>query len=87
MGGNVSYTQMASLLSQGAEIKHTKLSESFTYQHYLDHHKDNLMIPLFHVEEKGKIQFCDDQTSSNRLQPALWWRLFNRSRLNSANDV
>ncbi|GAB7227922.1 sodium:proton antiporter [Vibrio rotiferianus] len=60
MGGNVSYTQMASLLSQGAEIKHTKLSESFTYQDYLDHHKDNLVIPLFHVEEKGKIQFCDD---------------------------
>lgn len=60
MGGNVSYTQMASLLSQGAEIKHTKLSESFTYQDYLEHHKDNLMIPLFHVEEKGKIQFCDD---------------------------
>lgn len=60
MGGNVSYTQMASLLSQGAEIKHTKLSGSFTYQDYLEHHKDNLVIPLFHVEEKGKIQFCDD---------------------------
>lgn len=59
-GGNVSYAQMASLLSQGAEIKHTKLSESFTYQDYLEHHKDNLVIPLFHVEEKGRIQFCDD---------------------------
>ncbi|HHC7212192.1 TPA: cation:proton antiporter [Vibrio parahaemolyticus] len=60
MGGNVSYTQLASLLSRGAEIKHTKLSENFTYQDYLKHHKTNLVIPLFNVEDKGKIQFCDD---------------------------
>ncbi|EGQ7912388.1 TPA: cation:proton antiporter [Vibrio parahaemolyticus] len=60
MGGNVSYTQLASLLSRGAEIKHTKLSENFTYQDYLEHHKTNLVIPLFNVEDKGKIQFCDD---------------------------
>ncbi|EHQ9266925.1 sodium:proton antiporter [Vibrio parahaemolyticus] len=60
MGGNVSYTQLASLLSLGAEIKHTKLSENFTYQDYLEHHKTNLVIPLFNVEDKGKIQFCDD---------------------------
>ncbi|EHR7857578.1 sodium:proton antiporter [Vibrio parahaemolyticus] len=60
MGGNVSYTQLASLLSRDAEIKHTKLSENFTYQDYLEHHKTNLVIPLFNVEDKGKIQFCDD---------------------------
>ncbi|EIE1194741.1 sodium:proton antiporter [Vibrio parahaemolyticus] len=60
MGGNVSYTQLASRLSRGAEIKHTKLSENFTYQDYLEHHKTNLVIPLFNVEDKGKIQFCDD---------------------------
>ncbi|ELJ8819096.1 sodium:proton antiporter [Vibrio parahaemolyticus] len=60
MGGNVSYAQLASLLSRGAEIKHTKLSENFTYQDYLEHHKTNLVIPLFNVEDKGKIQFCDD---------------------------
>ncbi len=60
MGGNVSYTQLASLLSRGAEIKHTKLSENFIYQDYLEHHKTNLVIPLFNVEDKGKIQFCDD---------------------------
>ena len=60
MGGKVSYAQMASLLSQGAEIKHTKLSESFTCQDYLEHHKHSLVVPLFHAEEKGRIQFCDD---------------------------
>ncbi|MBR9876303.1 cation:proton antiporter [Vibrio sp. J1-1] len=60
MGGNVSYSQLASLLSRGAEIKHTKLSGSFTYQDYMAHHNSNLIIPLFHVEEKGKIYFCDD---------------------------
>lgn len=60
MGGNVSYSQLASLLSRGAEIKHTKLSDSFTYQDYLAHHNSNLLTPLFYVEEKGKIHFCDD---------------------------
>ncbi|EPI2166009.1 cation:proton antiporter [Vibrio alginolyticus] len=60
MGGNVSYTQLASMLSRGAEVKHTKLSNNFTYQDYLAHHKGSSVVPLFHVEEKGKIQFCDD---------------------------
>ncbi len=60
MGGSVSYSQLASLFSRGAEIKHTKLSENFTYQDYLAHHKSSLVIPLFYVEEKGKIYFCDD---------------------------
>ncbi|CAM2981366.1 cation:proton antiporter [Vibrio mytili] len=60
MAGTVSYSQLASLFSRGAEMKHTKLSDNFTYQDYLQHHKSNLVIPMFHVEEKGKIQFCDD---------------------------
>ncbi|ELC9554335.1 sodium:proton antiporter [Vibrio alginolyticus] len=60
MGGNVSYTQLASMLSRGADVKHTKLSDNFTYQDYLAHHKGSSVVPLFHVEEKGKIQFCDD---------------------------
>ncbi|ENK3143775.1 sodium:proton antiporter [Vibrio alginolyticus] len=60
MGGNVSYTQLASMLSRGAEVKHTKLSDNFTYQDYLAHHKGSSVVSLFHVEEKGKIQFCDD---------------------------
>ncbi len=59
LGGNVSYSQLASLFSRGAEIKHTKLSDNFTYQDYQAHHKSNLVIPLFYVEEKGKIYFCD----------------------------
>lgn len=60
LGGNVSYSQLASLFSRGAEIKHTRLSDSFTYQDYQVHHKNNLVIPLFYVEEKGRIYFCDE---------------------------
>ncbi|MCA0934438.1 cation:proton antiporter [Vibrio alginolyticus] len=60
LGGNVSYSQLASLFSRGAEIKHTRLSDSFTYQDYQVHHKNNLVIPLFFVEEKGRIYFCDE---------------------------
>ncbi len=57
LGEEVSYNQLASLISKGAEIKHTKLSDSFTYQDYLEHHKQNFVIPLFSVDEKGSIGF------------------------------
>ncbi len=60
LGGNVSYSQLASLFSRGAEVKHTRLSDNFTYQDYQAHHSSNLVIPLFYVEEKGKIYFCDE---------------------------
>ena len=60
MGGNVSYSQLASLLSQGAEIRHTKLSDSFSYADYLEFHKHNFVQPLFYVADNDQIHFCDD---------------------------
>ncbi|AEH33947.1 sodium:proton antiporter [Vibrio anguillarum] len=54
--GEVSYKKLASLINQGAEIKHTKLSESFTYQDYLQQNKEHFVLPLFMVNVKGRIQ-------------------------------
>lgn len=60
LGGDVSYKKLASLINQGAEIKHTKLSEEFTYAHYLQEHKDRYVLPLFLVNVKGRIKMCYD---------------------------
>ncbi|MDE1328765.1 cation:proton antiporter [Vibrio aestuarianus] len=54
--GEVSYKKLASLINQGAEVKHTKLSGNFTYQDYLQRHKESFVLPLFVVNLKGRIQ-------------------------------
>ncbi|KII76427.1 cation:proton antiporter [Vibrio renipiscarius] len=61
MGGHVSYSQLASLfISQGAEIRHTTLSDSFNYADYMAFHRNNYTHPLFFVDENDQITFCDD---------------------------
>lgn len=65
LGGEVSYKKLASLLNQGGEIKHTKLSDSFSYQDYLSHHKESFVLPLFSVGEKDRITICS--------KPAEFW--------------
>ncbi|CAH8203732.1 cation:proton antiporter [Vibrio aestuarianus] len=58
--GEVSYKKLASLINQGAEVKHTKLSGNFTYQDYLQRHKESFVLPLFVVNLKGRIQMYHD---------------------------
>ena len=58
--GYVSYKKLASLINQGAEVKHTKLSGNFTYQDYLQRHKESFVLPLFVVNLKGRIQMYHD---------------------------
>ncbi|MBF8999196.1 MULTISPECIES: cation:proton antiporter [Vibrio] len=60
LGGDVSYKKLASLVNQGAEIKHTRISDEFTYQDYLQKHKDRYFLPLFLVNGKGRIKMCYD---------------------------
>lgn len=60
LGGEVSYKKLASLLNQGGEIKHTKLSENFTFDDYLQQHKESYVLPLFVVDHRGRIQMCAD---------------------------
>ncbi|CAH8223615.1 Sodium:proton antiporter [Vibrio aestuarianus] len=58
--GEVSYKKLVSLINQGAEVKHTKLSGNFTYQDYLQRHKESFVLPLFVVNLKGRIQMYHD---------------------------
>ncbi|MDR9831133.1 sodium:proton antiporter [Vibrio sp. FNV 38] len=58
--GKVSYKKLASLINQGAEVKHTKLSDSFSYQDYQALHRKNVVLPLFIVNSKNRIQMVEN---------------------------
>lgn len=60
LGGEISYKKLASLMGQGAEIKHTKLTDEFTYSDYQEKHKDSYLLPLFSVDSKGRVNICSD---------------------------
>ncbi|OBT07921.1 sodium:proton antiporter [Vibrio sp. UCD-FRSSP16_10] len=60
--GKQSFKKLASLTNQGAEIKHTKLSENFTYQHYLTQYKDTLIQTLFIVSTTNRIHMVGDSS-------------------------
>ncbi|MBJ6934517.1 sodium:proton antiporter, partial [Vibrio cholerae] len=51
------------LVGQGAEVKHTKLSENFTYLDYQQIHKESFVLPLFLVDSRGRVQMCQDVAS------------------------
>lgn len=61
-GGKHSFKKLASLINQGAEIKHTKLSENFTYQDYLKQYADTLIQPVFVVTAQERIHLVGDST-------------------------
>jgi len=60
LGGEITYKKLASLINQGAEVKHTKLSESFSYEDYLLKHKGSYILPLFVVDSRARVQMCSD---------------------------
>ncbi|GAM77961.1 nhaP-type Na+/H+ and K+/H+ antiporters [Vibrio ishigakensis] len=50
------------MINQGAEIKHTKLSENFTYEDYLKQYADTLIQPVFVVTAQERIHLVGDST-------------------------
>lgn len=56
LGGTVSYKKLASMIGQGAEMKHTKISDNFTFEDYKAQYKDATVVPLFVVNVKNRIQ-------------------------------
>lgn len=61
--GKHSFKKLASLINQGAEIKHTTLSDAFTYKDYLNQYKDALLQPLFVVTVLKRIHMVSDNAS------------------------
>ncbi|MEZ8966673.1 cation:proton antiporter [Vibrio breoganii] len=60
--GQHSFKKLASLINQGAEVKHTKLSDSFTYQDYLKQYSESLIQPLFVVTAQQRVHMVGDES-------------------------
>ena len=69
-GKELTFQKFASLLSQGAEIRATKLSEEYTFEVFQQQNKN--AIPLFAINAKGRLQiFVEDGT----FEPGAGWTL------------
>ncbi|MEH6638257.1 MAG: sodium:proton antiporter [Porticoccaceae bacterium] len=59
-GSDVTIQKLASLLGQGAEIKSTRLSDSFTMESYREHYGNDAM-PLFGINPEGRLRPFTDE--------------------------
>lgn len=72
-GEDVTYSKLASLLSQGAEIRSTKLSEEFDFDDFLIE-KGSEVLPLFAINPKGRLSVFVTQ---KELHPEAGWTLIS----------
>jgi Sodium/hydrogen exchanger family/TrkA-N domain len=77
----ITYSKLASLISQGAKPKQTNISESFTYQDYQEQY-GNRATPLFAFNAKRQLRFF---TSEEELVLDAGWTL--TSLIQEAVDV
>lgn len=68
-GANITFSKLASLISQNASIKSTNISESFDFQAYNDQYGKRA-IPLFAYNSKRQLRFFTDE---NTFQPDAGW--------------
>ncbi len=68
-GPEVTYSMLASLLSQGAEIHRTQLTESFDFESYQERYGKGA-IPLFALDPKGKLQVF---VADGKMNPVAGW--------------
>lgn len=68
---DVTYSKLVSLVSQGATVKQTKLSENFDYSAYQEQYS-NRSIPLFAIDNKNKLYFF---TTDKVVEPKQDWTL------------
>ena len=72
-GTDVSYAKLASLLSQDAEIRETKLSESFDFDAYYKKYYKRA-IPLFAIDPKQRLRVF---SAGNDIKPGPGWTLLS----------
>ncbi|KGM06134.1 Sodium/hydrogen exchanger family protein [Methylophaga thiooxydans] len=63
------YAKLASLISRGANIKQTKLTENFNFEDYLQQH-GRRVTPLFAFNPRRRLRFF---TAAENLQPESGW--------------
>ncbi|MBL4611432.1 cation:proton antiporter [Halopseudomonas sp.] len=69
----MSYSKLASLLSQGWEIRTTKLSEEFDFTHLAQLHEGKV-VPLFAISPKGRLEVFVDE---GVLDPKPGWQVLS----------
>ncbi len=82
-GEDVSYTQLSSMLSKGAEIHSTTLTDEFGFDEYCKQH-DGRVVPLFAINPRGKLFVY---TADNNLKPAAGWTIISLIEPSSETDV
>lgn len=70
---DVTFAKLASLVSQGASIKQTKLSDSFSYEDYQQQYGSRA-IPLFAIDNKENLRFF---TANEELEPEQDWTIIS----------
>jgi len=70
-GKDVTYTKLASLISQGAEVRTTKITASFTWEDFRAKYKKKV-TPLFAVTPKGHLRVF---TAEDEIRPTTGWTL------------
>lgn len=70
-GKGISFSKLASLTFQGAHVKTTALTESFTYEDYQQRHEDRA-TPLFAIDDQD---FCRVFTGDQEFEPQPGWQL------------
>jgi hypothetical protein len=70
-GKDITYGTLATLLSEGGQIRSTKLSESFDYDAYLAKYKDNA-VPLFATTPTGRLEIF---VAGGKVEPGPGWTM------------
>jgi len=72
-GENVTHTMLASMISKGAEIRGTQLTDAFDYASYHEKYGKGL-IPLFALDDDGELRVFH---AGRELEPASGWTVFS----------
>ena len=72
----VTYGKLMHIISQGGEVKSTKLSKEFTFEQWQQHKANKKSIPLFALDGKGTINWF---YSEHQPQIEENWQLFSLS--------
>jgi len=72
-GEEVTFTKLSSLISQGAEIHDTLLSEDFSFEDFQQKYGKRA-IPLFAIDPRGRIQVF---VAGGKMQPEAEWTLLS----------
>ena len=73
-GKETDYWQLARLIAQGCSIHATGLTESFTFEQYLESYRPDQVIPLFAIDPEG---YARPFAVEHAPEPGPGWKVFS----------